>query len=395
VSDFELLIVGGGLAAGRAAKAYREAGRDGRLALVSRERSLPYHRPPLSKGYLRGEQEPEAALVEPESFYAAHGVELLLGAAIERVVPAEHRIALGGGRELGYGKLLIATGASPRRLSVPGDDLGGVLTLRTIDDATAIREAAVPGHRAVVVGGGFIGLEVAASLRTVDVAVTLVHRGALFEQLRCRELSRFLAELYRVNGVELVSADGVARLRGRRRVEAVETIDGELLEADFVVAGVGVEPATRFLAGSGLRVADGVVVDERFRTSAPDVSAAGDVANVYDGLAGRRRRIEHWSNASYQGMQAGRALAGDEVRFDAVSTFFTEVFGRTLKVFGDISRHDELRVRGSFADLDAVALYLDRGRIVGALVTGQDDATEQRLKDAIAARGRPPDLLAA
>ena len=397
MADFDLLIVGGGLATARAVKAFREAGAEGSVAVVSKDRWVPYHRPPLSKRYLRGEQEREAAFVEQPGFYDEQRVELLLETTVERVLPAEHRVELAGGRALSYGRLLLASGAWPRQLPVPGGDLDGVLTLRTIDNSTAIREAAEAGRQAVVVGAGFIGMEVSASLRELDVAVAQVHRGSgLFDQFGCAELSEFLVELYRTNGVELFLEDEASRLRGNGRVDAVETKGGELLEADFVVAGVGVDPQTAFLDGSGIEVSNGIVVDDRFRTSAPDVLASGDVANFYDPLFERQRRIEHWSNANYQGTQVGKALAGDdEGRFDTVSTFFTEVFGTTFKVFGDITRSDEITTRGSFSDGKAIAYYLDGGRFVGALLTGQDEETEQQLKDGIAARGGIPAELAA
>jgi len=234
-------------------------------------------------------------------------------------------------------------------------------------------------------------MEVSASLRRLEVDVTMVHRGSgLFDQFGSDELSRFLVELYRANGVQVVLEDSVARFRGNGHVESVETKGGELLEAGFAVVGVGVEPLTAFLEGSGVEVANGVVVDERFRTSAPDVWAAGDVASFHDPLFERRRRIEHWSNANYQGTQVGKALAGDDGRYDTVSTFFTEVFGTTFKVFGDITSFDEVTVRGSFADGAAVAFYVDHERFVGALLTGQDEETEQKLKDGIAARGPVP-----
>src|SRR5215211_3572639 len=270
MADFDLLIVGGGLATARAVKAFREAGADGSVAVVSKDRWVPYHRPPLSKRYLRGEQEREAAFVEQPGFYDEQRVELLLETTVERVLPAEHRVELAGGRALSYGRLLLASGAWPRQLPVPGGDLDGVLTLRTIDNSTAIREAAEAGRQAVVVGAGFIGMEVSASLRELDVAVAQVHRGnGLFDQFGCADLSEFLVELYRTNGVELFLEDEASRLRGNGRVDAVETKGGELLEADFVVAGVGVDPQTAFLDGSGIEVSNGIVgrplPDERSR----------------------------------------------------------------------------------------------------------------------------------
>ena len=380
MNEFELVIVGGGLASARAIKAYREAGGGGRIALVSKDSSVPYHRPPLSKRYLRGETDREGTLVEPESFYAEQDVELMLERSAERVAPGERRVELAGGDALRYEKLLLAPGAWPRTLPVPGGDLSNVFTLRTLDDSTRIREAAVSAQRSVSVGGSFIGMETAASLRGLGLDVTVVELAdALFPILVAPELSRQLAELYERNGVDLVLGDSVAGFRGDGRLQAVQTESGRTIDADLAVVGIGVVPQTDFLAGSGIEVDNGIVVDERFRTSAPNVWAAGDAARFDDPVFGRRRRIEHWSNANYQGTEVGKALAGEDTKYDRVSTFFTEVFGVTIKVFGDTSQADDSTFEGSLADGEVLGLYLEGGRIVGAVLSGQDDATEERL----------------
>jgi NADPH-dependent 2,4-dienoyl-CoA reductase/sulfur reductase-like enzyme len=388
-ADYELVVVGGGLASARAIRAYRESGGGGPLALVSRDRHVPYHRPPLSKRYLRGEQEaPEDAYVEPHGFYGEQEVELLLEREAVGVDPEARRVELDGDESLGYAKLLLATGADPRRLPVPGADLGGVFTLRTLDDATAIRESAREARRAVVLGSSFIGMEVAASLTQLGVAVTLVAlEPNLFDTLRVEELSDFLAGLYRDRGVELVLEDSVTELAGDGRLERVQTRGGRTLPADLVVQGVGVVPATGFLEGSGIEVENGVVVDERFAASVPGVWAAGDMASFYDPVLGVRRRIEHWSNASYQGAEVGKLLAGEDARYDTVSAFFSEVFGFTLRVLGEVSGDAE--VRGSFAEGDAVALYREGGRLRGALAVGQDDEELERLENAIRSASVP------
>lgn len=389
MEKFELIIVGGGLTAARAIREYREAGGSGRIALISREASLPYHRPPLSKRYLRGEIEVEQTLVEPEEFYAEHGVELLLGTEVTAVDTREQVVA-----GLRYGKLLIATGSLPRALDVPGVDLPGVFSLRSLEDATAIRELAANTRDAVVVGTGFVGMEVAASLTELGLDVSLVSRDSdLFAQLRSPEISEHLVNLYRERGVDVIRSDEVHAFRGRSRLDTVELHTGRELGAGLAVVGVGVQPAVSFLAGSGIAVDDGIVVDERFRTNVPNVYAAGDVARFHDPVFGRARRIEHWSNANYQGREVGRLLAGADGGYDAVSTFFTESFGLTLKVFGDISQHDDRIARGSFADGDAVVSYFERGRLVGTLHTGQSEATETELKHLIAS-GAPLESLA-
>jgi NTE family protein len=269
---------------------------------------------------------------------------------------------------------------------VPGADLAGVHTLRTLEDSDAIREAARAAERAVVVGGGFIGMEVAASLRQLGLAVTLVHMGqGLFDQLGSPDLSDELLALYREHGVDVLLEEEVARFGGADDLEYVETTSGLCVEADLAVVGVGVVPNVDFLAGSGLELENGVVVNERFRTNAPAVYAAGDVANFFDPLYGRQRRIEHWSNANYQGTEVGKVLAGPGDGYDTVSSFFSEVFGLTVKVFGDVSRFDKVNAEGSLAR-GLLAGYGEAGRLVGVLAVNQSDEVEAAAKELIAER---------
>jgi NADPH-dependent 2,4-dienoyl-CoA reductase/sulfur reductase-like enzyme len=389
---FELVIVGGGLAAARAIREYRAAGGPGSIALLSREQSLPYHRPPLSKRYLRGEVEVDGTLVEPQEFYEENGVELLLGTEVTAVEPRERFVSTTDGR-YGYEKLLIATGAQPRTLDVPGADLPGVFSLRSLEDSTAIREAAGQARDAVVIGSGFIGMEVAASLTELGLDVSLVSRDVeLFGSLRSPEISDHLIALYRRRGVDVIRGDEVRAFHGGERLDTVELRSGRKLAAGLAVVGVGVQPAVSFLAGSGISTDDGILVDARFETNAPGVFAVGDVARFFDPVFNRSRRIEHWSNASYQGAEAGKVLAGAGGGYDTVSTFFTESFEMPLKVFGDTSRHDERVARGSFGDGDALVFYLERGRLAGTLHTGQDDETENALKGLIEAHASPSKL---
>jgi len=392
-TEFDLVIVGGGLTAARTIKAYREAGGAGRIALVSADSALPYHRPPLSKRYLRGEAEREDIFVEPESFYDDNDVELLLSTAVVALEPRERAVRTAARRTLRYRKLLIASGVLPRRLNVVGADLPGVFTLRSLDDATAIRDAAARTRDAVVVGGGFIGMEVAASLAELDIDVTLVSRNVdLFAHLDSPEISEHLVGLYRRYGVDVVRGDEVRSFRGYSHLDTVELRSGDPIGAGLAVVGIGVAPAVGFLAGSGVFVANGIVVNDRFETNVPDIYAAGDVAGFFDPLYGRRRRIEHWSNASYQGAQVGKVLAGGEGGYNRVSTYFTESLGLTLKLFGDTSHHDDRFARGSFADGNAIVFYFADGRLVAALHTGQDEEAENHLKELIGARARPRDL---
>jgi NADPH-dependent 2,4-dienoyl-CoA reductase/sulfur reductase-like enzyme len=386
VKKFEVAIVGGGLSSARAIKSFREAGGEGSIVLLSKDSTLPYHRPPLSKRFLRGETN-EEPLVEDEAFYAENCVEVILETAVDSVDTRERSLVLDGDR-IGYAKLLIASGAWPRRLQVPGDDLDGVFTLRTFANSKTIREAAAESKRAVVVGAGFIGMEVAASLRHLGKEVSLIHLGRwLFDQLGVDQLSDELAALYKRNGVELVLGNEVASFEGEGRLEAVTTKNDRRVDADFAVEGVGVVPVTDFLEGSGIELDDGVVVNQRFETNVPDVYAVGDVARFYDPLFGRHRRIEHWSNANYQGTEVGKVLAGTGQGYDRISTFFTEVFGITINVFGDARPDSQVVVRGSLLEDDMYALYGDeKEEVIGALSVGQSEEIDELLKRQIAAR---------
>src|SRR5438552_879818 len=384
MSTSPIVIVGGGLATAQVVKAYREAGGTDPIRIFSADVDPPYHRPPLSKRYLRGEIERDGTFVQPESFYAEQDAELRLGTVVRSV--AGGAVELADGERVEYGRLVLASGATPRRLPVPGMDLDGVFTLRTLSDSTAIRERAREARRAVVVGTGFIGLEVTASLRTLGVDVTIVDIGTeMFPAAEAPPLSAYLADLYRERGVELLLGDGIAELRGDGRVQGVRTTSGEERDADLVVVGIGVVPDTEFLESSGLELFDGVVVNERFEASHRGVYAVGDVARFHDPVFGRPRRIEHWSNANYQGGELGRILAGTEGGYDMVSSFFTELFGTTFKVFGDTAGHEELVMRGDFHDGSAIGFYLRDGKIVATVLTGQDDETETHLKELIRA----------
>jgi len=361
-----LVIVGGGLATARVVKSYREAGGDDPIVVVSADSSIPYHRPPLSKRYLRGEVEADGTYVEPAGFYPEHGAELRLETVVERI--GEHELELAGGERLAFSRLVLATGATPRRLGLPGE-----LNLRTLADSTAIRTAAADARRAVVVGTGFIGLEVSASLRQLGLDVTIADRGTqLFRPLAAPLFSEYLAGLYREHGVELEL--------GREIDEA--TTAG----ADLVVVGIGVTPNVELLEGSPVEVEDGVLVNERFETSLAQIWAVGDVARFFDPVFGRTRRIEHWSNANYQGTELGKLLAGEPGGYDHVSSFFSELFGISIRVLGALEEHDDQQLHGSFEDGQAVLLYLSGGSIVAALALGQADDELARLTELI--RGR-------
>ena len=380
----DIAIVGGGLASARAVSAFREAGGTDAVSLLSADTAPPYHRPPLSKRVLRGEAEPESALVQPQEWYAEHEVDLRLETPVAGLDPGARELRLRDGGTLAFDRLVIATGASPRTLDLPGADRDGVRTLRTLDDARELHERAARAKHAVVIGTGFIGLETAASMRTVGVDVTLVGSGrSLFGALGAPAFSEHLERVYEAQGVELRMGESVEAFVGDGTLTGVRLTSGEQRDADLAVVGVGVNPGIGWLEGSGLQIDDGVVVNERYATEAPGVFAAGDVAAFFDPIFGRRRRIEHWSNANFQGNQLGAILAGGDEHYDTVSSFFTEVFGTTYKVFGDTELGDEQHVEGDFADGAAVVRYLRDGRLVAALVTGQSEDAEAELKEEI------------
>ncbi len=278
----QIVIVGGGLAAARVAFQYREAGGEADVTILSSDADPPYHRPPLTKGFLRGEQDRDSTLVQPLEAYEDAVVELRLETTVEAIHPDEHEVELEGGERLGYGKLVLATGARPRQLPVPGADLVGVHTYRMLADAEAVSGEAEEAHSAIVIGGSFIGSETAASLRARGLDVTLVEVGeTLMPQLRCPELSAELVELYRAEGVNVLLGTQIEELTGNGRLlTGARTADGQALEGYLAIAGVGVVPNVELAEQAGAKVDDGVVVDERFLTSLPDIYAIGDVAQL-------------------------------------------------------------------------------------------------------------------
>lgn len=380
-----IVIVGGGLTAAKVMTAYREVGGTDPIRMLTADSSFPYHRPPLSKRYLRGEIDAGGTLVEQPDFYAEHDCRCDL--EVKVVAIHDGHVELSSGDRVPFDRLVIATGASPRQLDVPGADLGGVYTLRTLANSTAIRERAAESRRAFVIGSNFIGLETAASLTQLGIEVTLCDRGdQLFRALETPAYSEYLKQLYGEKGVELLFEDEVAEIRGDGRIASVVTRGGEERDADLLIAGIGVVPNTSFVEGAGIDVDDGVVVNARFETSREGVYAAGDVARFYDPVFMRARRIEHWSNANYQGTELGKLLAGHGDGYDTVSSFFSEIFGASIRFFGDATGHDDVVQHGDFGDGKAVCLHTADGRVLAALTMGQEDDALDRIKTLIRER---------
>jgi 3-phenylpropionate/trans-cinnamate dioxygenase ferredoxin reductase subunit len=362
------LIVGAGMAGAKAAEALRERGFDGRVVLIGAEDERPYERPPLTKDYLRGESEREAAHVHGADFYAEHDIELVTGATATALDVAASRVTLDDGRELGFDRLLLTTGAEPRRLPVPGADLDGVHVLRTLADCDALRARLDGGGHVVVVGAGWIGSEFGASARQRGLDVTLLDPVALpNERIFGPEIGAFYRDVHARQGVDLALGDGLEAFEGDGTVTHVRTSSGRRIACDFVVVGVGVVPRVGLAEDAGLAVDNGILVDAGLRTSAPAVFAAGDVANAEHPFYGTRLRVEHWSNALEQGPAAAASMLGDEVAFDHIPYFFSDQYDVGMEYSGYAPAWDEVVFRGSRDDGEFVAFWLADGRVVGGM----------------------------
>jgi 3-phenylpropionate/trans-cinnamate dioxygenase ferredoxin reductase component len=362
------VIVGGGLTGGTAAVTLRREGFEGSLTLIGAERHLPYERPPLSKTFLRGETSFEEALVQPDAYYRDHDVQLLLGSTAEAIDPDARIVRLAGGEEVPYDRLLIATGARNRRFPIRGVDLEGVHTLRTVEQSEGIRDEISPGRRAVVVGMGFIGSEVAASLRQQGVEVSTVDGGAVpLERVLGEQVGAVLADIHRDQGVEMVFRDRLTAIEGSGRAERVLTAGGRALDCDFAILGLGVEPVTDLAAAAGIEVDNGVVVDERCRTNRPGVYAAGDVANHYHPVFHRRVRTEHWHNARRQGRAAALSMLDRGGPYDEIHWFWSDQYEHNLQYAGFHTEWDDILIRGSLEKRSFAAFYL-KGGVVQAVV---------------------------
>jgi 3-phenylpropionate/trans-cinnamate dioxygenase ferredoxin reductase subunit len=396
-SSTTFVIVGGGLAGARAASTLREEGYDGRLLLVAAEPEWPYERPPLSKDYLRGESPREAARVHPPELYAERDIELRTGTAVVALDPRAATLHLSDGEAVHYDRLLLATGAEPRRLPIPGADLDGVLVLRSLHDADGLRARLKGAGRLVVVGAGWIGSEVAASARQLGMEVALVdHVSAPLERVLGARMGAFFGDVHRGHGVELALGTGVASFEGTGSVEAVLTTDGRRLECDTALVGVGVTPAVGLARQAGIAVDDGIVVDAGLRTSAPDVFAAGDVASSHHPLYGRHIRVEHWANALHQGPAAARSMLGLKVVYDRVPYFFSDQYDVGMEYSGLADTTDELVIRGDIDSGEFIAFWLRDDRVtagmnvnvwdvaedIQALIRSQEPIDPARLTDA-------------
>jgi len=362
-----IVIVGGGVAGGNAAATLRQEGFSGRVLIISREPGIPFGRPPLSKTYLRSEESLEGWYVRPAGWYEDHDIDRLCESSVVAIDAAAHRVVLDSGQALDYQQVLIATGGRNRRLKIPGAELPGIHYLRTVAECDAIKREAVANRHAVVVGMGFIGCELAASLTQLGVRVTAVFPGRVpLERVLGAEIGAVIGATHRANGVELLAGGRIAAFEGTERVEAVVTANGDRVACDFAVAGIGIDPDVPTVAGPSIAQANGVVVDELCRTSAADVYAAGDVANHLHPVFGRIR-VEHFNNAEKQGSAAARAILGSADAYDYIHSFWSDQYEHKLEYVGHATKWDDFVVRGSLAEGKLVGFYLLDGQVRAAV----------------------------
>jgi 3-phenylpropionate/trans-cinnamate dioxygenase ferredoxin reductase subunit len=367
-NDQTHVIVGASLAGAKAAETVRAEGFDGRVVLVGAEDERPYERPPLSKDYLRGEVGREKVYVHDESFYSEHDIELRLGTTAVDLNASRKELTLDDGDRLSYDRLLLATGSEPRRLTISGADLDGVLYLRSVHDSDLLRERLDRGGAVVVVGAGWIGAEVAASARQRGLEVTVIEAASVpLERVMGTEVGAIYRDIHTDHGVEMLMGTGVEAFEGDEAVERVRTSDGRVVECDFVVVGVGVQPRLQLAAQAGLDVDNGILVDEHLETSVPGVFAAGDVANACHPFYGERMRVEHWANALHQGPAAARNMLGQTVPFDRLPYFFSDQYEVGMEYSGFARDWERVVFRGDPASREFIAFWISDERVVAGM----------------------------
>jgi NADPH-dependent 2,4-dienoyl-CoA reductase/sulfur reductase-like enzyme len=358
------LLIGGGLASSQAAKQLRQLDKQGPVTIVTEEPYVPYDRPPLSKDFLRGETAREQLFFDPPAFFESQQINVKLRTTVTGLDPAAKTAMLSNGRSLRFEKALIATGGRPVRLKIPGADLAGVHYFRTLDDATALAAAASAGARAVFIGAGFIGLEVAASLTQRGVQVAVIETGPhIWPRFADESLARVIQQHCTAKGVTFRTGESVTEIRRNDQAFSVGLKSGATLACDFVCIGVGIVPNVELAQQAGLAVENGIVVDEYLQTSQPDIYAAGDVARYLDPLFGTRRRVEHWGHAEYSGQLAGRNMAGAREPYGLLTYVWSDIFDLHLEFAGDEQQHDRILLRGKLEDLSCFVLYLKHNRL--------------------------------
>jgi 3-phenylpropionate/trans-cinnamate dioxygenase ferredoxin reductase subunit len=374
------IIVGGGLAGAIATQTLREEGFDGRITLLGQEPNAPYERPPLSKDYLQGKADRDSIFVHPEPWYAEHEVDLSLGAAVTSLDPAARTVTTDTGAQLHYDKLLLATGSKPRRLEVPGAELHGVHYLRNVEDSERIKIEFARAERVVIIGAGWIGLETAAAARAAGLDVTLLVSGDMpLQRVLGPEVAPIFDELHRSHGVDLRYRTTATELTGRHgAVTGVILSDGTRIDADMIIVGIGAVARTELAAAAGLKIDNGLVVDEHLRTSDPDIFAAGDIANAYNPRLGRHIRVEHWANARRQGVVAAKAMLGQDAVDLRPSYFYTDQYDLGMEYTGDIgpAGYDRVVFRRYAEASQVIVFWLSEQRVQAGMNINVWDVAE-------------------
>ena len=375
----KFVVLGGGMVAGYAAKELVSRGLGpGELLILSADDALPYERPPLSKGFLSGKETEAGILISNAEWYRQHGIDVKLQTVIENVDLQKKQVRATSGETFTFETLLIATGARARKLDCPGKDLSSVYYLRSIGDSRKIRAKAENSRRAVVVGGGFIGMEVASVLAQKNIETTMVIReDRVWTRVFTASMSEFFERYYTSRGVRVLKGEGVARLEGEDRVTAAVLASGSNVPCDLVVAGLGVTPVVELFANSGLAVENGVAVNEYLETNQPGVFAAGDVANYPDIIFGKRRRVEHWDNAVSQGQHWAGIVRGDRKPFSHVPYFFSDVFDLSYELWGDSEGATQTVTRGDMNSSSFSVWWLKQGQLVSAFAMNRPDEERQ------------------
>jgi 3-phenylpropionate/trans-cinnamate dioxygenase ferredoxin reductase subunit len=367
-SEQTFVIVGASLAGAKAAETLRAEGFDGRVVLIGEETERPYERPLLSKEYLRGEKPAAKLYVHEEGFYAEHDIELLTGTHVASVDLGACEVTLQDGSRMPYNRLLLSTGAAPRRLPLPGADLPGVRYLRRMGDSDALRAAIIAASRVVVIGAGWIGSEVAASARQLGAEVAIVAPEAVpLERVLGPQVGGVYRDLHAEHGVDLHLSTQIEAIVGKDAAQGVRTTNGAVIEGDLVVVGVGVSPRDELARDAGLTLENGIVVDEFLRTSAPDVFAAGDVAATWNPMYNSRIRVEHWANALNQGQTAGRNMLDQGTAYTKLPYFYSDQYDLGMEYNGYATDWDRMVVRGDMSRREFLAFWLKDGRVLAGM----------------------------
>jgi NADPH-dependent 2,4-dienoyl-CoA reductase/sulfur reductase-like enzyme len=375
MKNYKYVILGGGVAAGYAAREFaQQQVEPGKTAIVTADTSIPYDRPPLSKGFLAGEMSPDDIVIEKPAFYREHGIQVLTRSLVGGIDFPKRTLNCQRNGKIKFEKLLIATGSEVKRLNVPGADLKGLFYLRSQRDSLSIRRQIGRGRRAVVIGAGFIGMEVASVLAKAGVSTTMIYpQQHIAPKLLTPEMAGWFQRYFEKRGVTLLSGRKVKTLLGKKNVRSVGLDSGEEVAADFVVAGIGITPATKPFEKTLLKIDDGILVNEFLATDCPDIWAAGDVANYPDTIFDKRRRLDHWDNAVEQGRCAVRNMVGKPQPFIHVPYLFSDVFDLSYEFWGDADGVDETVCRGKMASGKFSVWWLKNGRLMAAFVMGRPD----------------------